>query len=155
MARPQDHFHSPVLARTGQRQCPDCGAPLARRTSRKQGLLCIEVWYQCTYILCAATFKAYDEIVYRLKTPVPTNPLVKLPVSPQARHSTPLPANRKRRSPDPKDCCPDCGDQLWKHMVPTDDPFTFFIYAECSRSSCDWAASAPVILGKTSKSKPV
>lgn len=155
IGRPEDHFYAPVLARPGERQCPDCGGSLARRTSRKQGLLCTEVWYQCNFILCAATFKGFDEIVYRLKVPEPTNPLIKLPVSPSQRHATPLPAGLKRRSRDPRDGCPDCGEPLWKQMVPTDDPLVFVVYAECSSGACKWAASAPVELKPTTKSKPV
>lgn len=154
MGSPEDHFYAPVLARPGDRQCPDCGGPLARRTSRKQGLLCTEIWYQCTFVLCAATFKGYEQIVYRLKVPEPCNPLIKLPVSPAQKHAAPRPAGTKRRDKDLRDCCPECGEGLWKHLVPTDDPFQFVAYAECSRNGCDWAASASVVLRPTKKEKP-
>lgn len=149
MDRPEDHFYAPEQPGPRQRQCPDCGALLVKRTSRKQGLLCAEVFYQCSYILCGATFKGYDEIVYRLKVPSQTNPLIRLPRSPSQKHVlTGAPGIKS-------DCCPDCGERLHKQLVATADPFVFVAYVECSRLGCDWAASAPVELEPVNKEKPV
>lgn len=156
MERPEDHFTCPELAdsvRQGQRHCPDCGGPLSRRTSRHKGLLYTEIWYQCTNVICAATFKGYEEIVYRLKVPVPTNPLIKLPVSPSLRNPNP-PISLKRREPDPLDGCPECGARIWKQLEPTRDPHVFYAYAECSSGACKWAVSAPVELKPTAKAEP-
>lgn len=149
MERAEDHFYAPALAEPRQRQCPDCGGLLHRRTSLKQGPLCTETRYQCAFILCGATFKGYEEIVYRLKVPTQPNPLIRLPRSPSQKHEGYAAPGIKR------DCCPDCGELLRKQLVATDDPFVFVAYAECARSGCDWAASAPVELKPVNKEKPV
>lgn len=149
MERPEDHFYCPEPPGPRQRQCPDCGALLHRRTSRKQGPICTETFYQCTYMLCSATFKGYEEIVYRLKVPSQKNPLIRLPISPSQKHVLPGAPGIK------SDCCPDCGERLHKQLVATADPFVFVAYAECARLGCGWAASAPVELKPVNKEKPV
>ncbi|TRO11764.1 hypothetical protein EQ826_23835 [Ectopseudomonas mendocina] len=149
MERPEDHFYCPELPGPRQRQCPDCGGLLVRRHSEKQGLLCTETRYQCSFILCGATFKGYEEIVYRLKVPSPANPLIRLPRSPSQKHAAPITPGVNQ------DCCPTCGERLRKQLVPTDDPFVFVAYVECASNGCDWAASAPVELKLIDKEKPV
>lgn len=149
MERPEDHFYAPEQPGPRQRQCPDCGGLLVRRTSVKQGPLCTETMYQCSFLLCGATFKGYEEIVYRMKVPTQPNPLIRLPRSPSQKHARP-------RTPGvDQDCCPACGERLRKQLVATDDPLVFVAYAECGRNGCGWAASAPVELKLIDKEQVV
>ena len=148
MERPEDHYYALTRPGPKQRECPDCGGLLNRRTSYKQGPLCTEVNYQCSNIVCGATYKGYEEIVYRLKVPIPTNPMINLPVSPSQRHAVPV------SSVNPLDRCPDCGERLRKQLVATENPLCYVAYAECARHGCDWAASSAVELQQTEKAKP-
>lgn len=149
MERPEDHYYAPERPGPRQRECPDCGGVLVRRTSTKQGPLCTEINFQCSNFLCSASFKGYEELVYRMKVPIPTNPLINLPLSPSQRHAAPLSPGVRR------DCCPDCGESLRKQLVATDDPLLFVAYAECARNGCGWAARGQVSLEQFQKAAPV
>lgn len=152
MNRPEDFHWAPVPAKPRERACPDCGARMDRRTSRKESLLLRSISYQCSNFWCGATFRGHEEILYRLVVPVETNPLVKLPVSPTQAHETPLPADGSKPT---KDCCPECGEPVRKTCVATDDPYRFIVYVECSRRACTWSARGAVDLEPFPKNQPV
>lgn len=152
MERIQDFWYA--LDRPGpkQRECPDCGGLLVRRTSIKQSPLCTEVSYQCRHLVCGATFKGYEELVYRMKVPFEPNPLVNLPISPSQKHASQSPPGV---SPATKDCCPKCGERLRKQVVETDIACQFMVYVECARQGCDWALSGLTDLEPNRKASPV
>jgi hypothetical protein len=148
MERIQDYWYALDRAGPKQRECPDCGGLLLRRTSVKQSPLCTEVFYQCRQIVCGATFKGYEEIVYRLKVPFEPNPLVRLPISPSQKHAGQSSPGASRAA---KDCCPACGGRLRKQVVETDIASQYMVYVECSRQGCEWALSGLSDLEPTRK----
>lgn len=152
MAKIEDFYHAPAEERANprQRECPDCGALLIRRTSERMSPLYQEINYQCQNFFCASTFKGYEEIVYRLKVPMQPNPMVSLPVSPSQRYAEPLPLGASK---DTKGCCPECGERLRKQLIPTNDPFQYVVSVECSQHHCSWAASAITDLKPVAKAK--
>lgn len=152
MERPEDHFYAPVLAGPRQRQCPDCGGLMIRRTSERQGLLSTEILYQCDFLLCAASFKGYEEIFYRLKVPLQVNPLIHLPVSPSQKVASPVSPELKANGAYG---CPECGEMLRKQMTPTKEPGRFAVYVECARNGCGWAMEGVAHLELTKKPDPV
>lgn len=143
VGRPEDHYYAVERAKPRQRECPDCGGPLIKRTSVRQGALCREINYQCDNLVCGASFKGYEELAYRMKVPALPNPLVRLPVSRSQAHAAPGGSGR--------DCCPACGSRVHKQLVATDDPLRFVAYVECSRNGCDWGATGFVNLRNSKK----
>lgn len=146
-ARPEDHYYAVERPGPRQRECPDCGGILVRRTSVRQGPLCREINYQCSNMLCSASFKGFEDLVYRMKVPVLPNPLIRLPVSRSQKHLSP--GNTGVGG------CPECGELLHKQLVATESPLRFIAYVECSRSGCSWGASGVVELNPDPKPEPV
>ncbi|SER49141.1 MULTISPECIES: ogr/Delta-like zinc finger family protein [Pseudomonas] len=144
--RSEDFYSASVLANARQRECPDCGGPLVRRNSVRQSAILREISFKCENFLCGATFKGYEEIVYRLRVPDPCNPLVKLPVCPSRKHATP-----KHTGKPVKGACPECGDKIRQILVPTDNPYTYVLYLHCSRNECSWSAEGQASLEYKSK----
>ena len=152
MERPEDHYYA--LNRPGprQRECPDCGGLLVRRSSARQGPLCQEVLYGCQEIVCGATFKGYEEIFYRMKVPFQVNPLIQLPVSPSQKFAVPASSGLKANG---SHGCPECGEGLRQQVTPTEEPGRFAIYIECARNGCGWAMEGIAHLEPVRKPDPV
>lgn len=144
-----DDWYEPPIPRRGQAACPDCGSFLKKRATQRQSPLQLVIYYHCQNLYCSATFKGYEEIVYRLKRPRHMNPDVYLPVSHGMRDQQPLPAPCGRNV---RDLCPKCGAGIYKQIMATNDPCQFNVYAECSVSSCDWSVSALADLKPDTKS---
>lgn len=143
--------YRPELPGRGQRACPDCGCVLKIRASNKQGVLCREAYYQCENLICGATFKGFEEIVYRLKVPRVMNPEVNLPLSPAMLKMQPIPPGVRRNT---RDRCPECDSGIYKQITATNDPCQFQIFVECSRHGCNWAVSGVADLAPDLKSSP-
>lgn len=143
LSNPDDFYWAPQRAAPKQRECPDCGAPLRKRTSDKQSALLRVFYCQCTNLACGATFRGHEEILYRMKVPLEPNPLVKLPVSPTQAHAAPFPADGSQPT---KDRCPECGESVLKHCVATDDPACFIVYVHCRANACPWSMRGTVSL---------
>lgn len=148
MQRIQDFWAPAVPAGPKRRECPDCGSLLNRRTSIKQSPLCREIFYQCDDFLCGASFKGYEEIVYRLSPPRHPNPMVRLPVSPSQKHAAGCPPGLNHMD---KDCCPKCGERLRKHVIETDTLNRYVVYVECARPVCGYSLTGSVSLKANKK----
>ncbi|WP_375738405.1 ogr/Delta-like zinc finger family protein [Pseudomonas boanensis] len=65
-----------------RRCCPDCGAPLLKRSSDCKHVLLSTTYLVCRNVVCGATFAGVDEITHRLSPPSFPNPEIKLPYAP-------------------------------------------------------------------------
>lgn len=63
------------------RKCPDCGAPLLRRSSMQVTPLIVQTFMFCKNNECGASFSGIDEIVSRVSIPGNPNPDINLPIS--------------------------------------------------------------------------
>lgn len=67
-----------------RRRCPDCGAPLIKRSSSSEHVLMSKTFLVCKSAVCGATFAGVDEITHRLSPPSWPNPEIQLPYAPSA-----------------------------------------------------------------------
>lgn len=86
--------------------CPACNKPMRIRTSDGQTPCFRSIYYQCTDLVCGATFTGSMTIDFELSPSGLERPLIKLPVAPAVERMN---AMRNLRDPNAQ---PDLLDQL-------------------------------------------
>lgn len=75
-------------------KCPCCRGELFIRTSREESPCFRSIWYQCSNVVCGATFNGNQTISQQLSPSGVEKPLMKLPIAPAMERMKALQAMR-------------------------------------------------------------
>ena len=90
-------------------RCPDCGARIIKRDTKKKHLLLATTYLYCKNPVCGASFIGLEEITHRLSPSSQPNPDVALPYAQSALRNTVrlalnMPLEPEASRPESQDC---------------------------------------------------
>ena len=89
MKRSETVKHAPFL-------CPCCRSALFIRTSREETPCFRSIWYQCSNLVCGATFNGNQTISQQISPSGWERPLMQLPMAPAMERAKALQAMRPK-----------------------------------------------------------